>query len=194
MRKRDHRRTHANTCGCTRTKPTREQKCQLQTGNKPCRKDSRLIDSIHVTYLKPSTLGMKRLGFGGSLWQRGTLTGRGLFLGAKKKQNASLSSFLMKPHQFWKIIPIRVTLVVINSDITTTQNQTLTPKMNYHTESDVHLVNIWLHIQTAFLLLATRCHYCPVYGGDKTTKVAKRGEMSSPERRQQGSSYQCTDR
>lgn len=38
-----------------------------------------------ITNLKPSALGMKRLGFGGSLWQRGTLTGRGLFLGAGKK-------------------------------------------------------------------------------------------------------------
>lgn len=54
--------------------------------------------------------------------------------------------------------------------------------MNYHTDRDIHLVNIWLHIQKAFLLLATRCHYCPVYGGNETTKVAKRGEMSSPER------------
>lgn len=54
--------------------------------------------------------------------------------------------------------------------------------MNHHTDRDVHLVNIWLHIQKAFLLLATRCHYCPVYGGNETTKVAKRGEMSSPER------------
>lgn len=40
----------------------------------------------------------------------------------------------MKRYQFWKIIPIQVTLVVINSAITTTQNQTLTHKMNYHTE------------------------------------------------------------
>lgn len=55
-------------------------------GNKPCRKEWRLTDCTRSTYLKPSTFGMKRLGFGGSLWQRGTLTGRGLFLGAKKKQ------------------------------------------------------------------------------------------------------------
>lgn len=171
MRKRDHLRTHANPCGFTRSKPTREQKCQLQTGTSHAGK-TRGSDCIHVTYLKPSTLGMKRLGFGGSLWQRGTLTGRGLFLGAKKKtKNASVSSFLMKRHKFWKIIPIRVTLVVINSAITTTQNQTLTPKMNYHTD----LVIMWLHIQKAFLMLATRCHYCSVYGGTETTKVAKRG-------------------
>lgn len=39
-----------------------------------------------ITYLKPSALGMNRLGFGGSLWQRGTFTGRGLFLGAEKKK------------------------------------------------------------------------------------------------------------
>lgn len=38
-------------------------------------------------YLKPSALGMKRLGLGGSLWQRGTLTGRGLFLAAGKTPN-----------------------------------------------------------------------------------------------------------
>ncbi len=38
-----------------------------------------------ISYLNPSALGMNRLGFGGSLWQRGTFTGRGLFLGAEKK-------------------------------------------------------------------------------------------------------------
>lgn len=37
------------------------------------------------TYLNPSAFGMNRLGFGGSLWERGTFTGRGLFLGAAKE-------------------------------------------------------------------------------------------------------------
>lgn len=46
---------------------------------------SREVKHLFVTYLNPSALGMNRLGFGGSLWQRGTLTGRGLFLGTKKK-------------------------------------------------------------------------------------------------------------
>lgn len=34
------------------------------------------------TYLAPSVLGMNNDGFGGSLWHRGTLTGRGLFRAA----------------------------------------------------------------------------------------------------------------
>lgn len=81
----DHPRTHSYTCGFTCTRPTTEQKWQLLKGNKPCRKELRLTDCTLITYLKPSTFGIKRLGFGGSLWQRGTLTGRGLFLGAKQK-------------------------------------------------------------------------------------------------------------
>lgn len=35
-----------------------------------------------MTYLAPSVLGMNSDGFGGSLWHRGTLTGRGLFRAA----------------------------------------------------------------------------------------------------------------
>lgn len=46
------------------------------------REGSRFCRGGGSAYLKPSALGMKRLGLGGSLWQRGTLTGRGLFLGA----------------------------------------------------------------------------------------------------------------
>lgn len=38
-----------------------------------------------MTYLAPSVLGMNNDGFGGSLWHRGTFTGRGLFRGAGKK-------------------------------------------------------------------------------------------------------------
>lgn len=38
-----------------------------------------------MTYLAPSVLGINSDGFGGSLWHRGTLTGRGLFRGAENK-------------------------------------------------------------------------------------------------------------
>lgn len=40
---------------------------------------------VLMTYLAPSVLGMNSDGFGGSLWHRGTLTGRGLFRGARNK-------------------------------------------------------------------------------------------------------------
>lgn len=53
-------------------------------------------------YLKPSALGMKRLGLGGSLWQRGTLTGRGLFLGAGRgeKKKCGQNTCLPQPEDY----------------------------------------------------------------------------------------------
>lgn len=76
-------------------------------GNEPCKPESVSENTrgepvpsggAGSAYLKPSALGMKRLGLGGSLWQRGTLTGRGLFLGAgrgrKKKKKKKRSKHL----------------------------------------------------------------------------------------------------
>lgn len=47
----------------------------------------RLFLCVLFIYLNPSAFGMNKLGLGGSLWQRGTLTGRGLFLGPEIKEN-----------------------------------------------------------------------------------------------------------
>lgn len=59
----------------------------------------RFLERLEVNppYLKPSLLGANRLGFGGSLWQRGTFTGRGLFLGAEKKKNKTPAAYLLTP-------------------------------------------------------------------------------------------------